>query len=181
MRDRQFDSISTPKWDYLKYYRVIHFYMKLKYKLTSTELDMLIFLHSEKYFTTKDIKEYYNYVMWDTQRFRRMREGGWIDVFPRETHDTRVVYNLSMKAKRLINEMYDIIAGKDLPKNAGSNPFLKKDIRFTDKVHRIAMKQMRAWVKKEVKKNNPQLAPKRVLKERRRLKEEAAAKKLSEE
>ena len=36
--------------DYLKYWKVIRQYVKVKYELTQSDLDMLLFLYSEKYF-----------------------------------------------------------------------------------------------------------------------------------
>ena len=36
--------------DYLKYWRVIRQFTKIKYGLTQSDLDMLFFLYSEKYF-----------------------------------------------------------------------------------------------------------------------------------
>jgi hypothetical protein len=37
--------------DYLKYWRVIRYYIKNKYGLTQADLDILLFLYSEQYFT----------------------------------------------------------------------------------------------------------------------------------
>ena len=36
--------------DYLKYWRVIRYFIKSKYGLTQEDLDMLLFLKSEDYF-----------------------------------------------------------------------------------------------------------------------------------
>ena len=37
--------------DYLKYWRVIRYYVKAKYSISTGELDMLLFLYSEDYFS----------------------------------------------------------------------------------------------------------------------------------
>ena len=36
--------------DYLKYWRVVRYFIKIKYGISTGELDMLLFLYSEKYF-----------------------------------------------------------------------------------------------------------------------------------
>lgn len=39
----------NPSSDYLKYWKVIRYFIKAKYKISTGELDMLLFLYSEKY------------------------------------------------------------------------------------------------------------------------------------
>ena len=46
--------------DYLKYWRVVRYFIKAKYKLTQEDLDMLLFLYSEKYFDKSKFKEFNN-------------------------------------------------------------------------------------------------------------------------
>ena len=41
---------SAPDHDYLKYWRVVKYFAKRKYQVSSADLDMLLFLYSEKYF-----------------------------------------------------------------------------------------------------------------------------------
>ena len=43
--------------DYLKYWRVIRYYVKAKYNISTGELDMLLFLYSEDYFSKDKFKE----------------------------------------------------------------------------------------------------------------------------
>jgi len=51
--------------DYLKYWRVIRHYAKRKYGVTTPELEMLLFLRSEKYFSKDDFDEYNELMSWD--------------------------------------------------------------------------------------------------------------------
>jgi len=44
-----------PQEDYLKYWRVIRYYILRKNNLKPAELETLIFLRSEKYFTKNDL------------------------------------------------------------------------------------------------------------------------------
>ena len=47
-----------PKNDYLKYWKVIRYFAKAKYKLNTSDLDMLFFLYSEKYFGKQQFNEF---------------------------------------------------------------------------------------------------------------------------
>ena len=46
--------------DYLKYWRVVRYIIKIKYGISTGELDMLLFLYSEKYFGKEKFKEFQN-------------------------------------------------------------------------------------------------------------------------
>ena len=55
--------------NYLKYWRVRRYFIKAKYKLTQAELDVLLFLHDEKYFSKEKFEEFNNLLSWDVNRF----------------------------------------------------------------------------------------------------------------
>ena len=42
--------------DYLKYWRVIRYFIKAKYGLSQAELDVILFLKSEGYFEGQNVK-----------------------------------------------------------------------------------------------------------------------------
>ena len=44
--------------NYLKYWRVVRYFIKAKYGLTQADLDMLLFLESEKFFSKDDFDSY---------------------------------------------------------------------------------------------------------------------------
>ena len=48
----------NPREDYLKYWRVLRYFVKAKYKITNTDLDMILFLYSEKYFNKTKFNEF---------------------------------------------------------------------------------------------------------------------------
>ena len=57
---------AAPDHDYLKYWRVVKYFAKRKYQVSSADLDMLLFLYSEKYFNkttfkTSFLKKYSQY------------------------------------------------------------------------------------------------------------------------
>ena len=55
--------------DYLKYWRVIKYYYLRKHDMKAADLDMLLFLKSEKYFTKKKFDEFNQLVSWNKKRF----------------------------------------------------------------------------------------------------------------
>ena len=69
--------------DCLKYWRVIRYFIKAKYGLTTADLDMLLFLYSEDIFSKEKFEEFDNLLSWDEDRFDRLLRDGWIEVFRR--------------------------------------------------------------------------------------------------
>jgi hypothetical protein len=67
--------------DYLKYWKVIRTYFKVKHNLTQADIDMLLFLYSERYFNFTTFKEYEKLFTWDIERFEKLKKLGWIELF----------------------------------------------------------------------------------------------------
>ena len=65
------------KSDYLKYWRVVRYFIKVKYGLSTEELDMLLFLYSEQYFDNGKFKEFNNRLGWNRGRFLKLVREGW--------------------------------------------------------------------------------------------------------
>ena len=64
--------------DCLKYWRVIRYFIKQKYGLTTADLDMLLFLYSEDIFSKEKFEEFDNLLSWDEDRFDRLLRAGRI-------------------------------------------------------------------------------------------------------
>ena len=67
--------------DYLKYWRVVRYYIKKKYKLTTAELETLLFLKTEGRFSRDDFQKFNEVISWNKDRFEKLRRDGWIVVF----------------------------------------------------------------------------------------------------
>ena len=64
--------------NYLKYWRVVRYFINAKYGITQPDLEMLIFLYDEPYFTRAKFKEFDKVFSWDKDRFKRLvKTGGW--------------------------------------------------------------------------------------------------------
>ena len=62
--------------DYLKYWRVVRYFIKAKHGLRTSDLDMLLFLKSEEYFSKEKYEEYENILSWDRNRFNNLIKNG---------------------------------------------------------------------------------------------------------
>ena len=141
--------MKSQPYDYLKYWRVIRQYAKVKYELNQADLDMLLFLYSEKYFDTSRFQEFNELLSWDKSRFGSLKRRGWIEVFRKRMGTRRAIYQLSYKSMRVINTLYKKLNGEEIPVSSTQNPMFKKNVPYTDKVYRNMIKDMNAFIKQE--------------------------------
>ena len=138
------------KYDYLKYWRVVRIYAKTKYKLGQADLDMLFFLYSEGYFNSDKFDEFDNVLGWDITRMRRLIRTQWISVFRKGAYGnkTRVIYTLSYKARRVIENIYKKLEGEQVfSQNSHANRMFRKDVAFSVKVHRMMIRKMNSQIR----------------------------------
>lgn len=135
--------MKTKTNDFLKYWRVIRYFYKAKYKLNQADLDMLLFLYSEAYFSKDKFVEFDELLSWDEKRFNRLRHDGWIEVFRKRVGPHKALYQLSYKAKRLIAEIYKKLNGEEIASSVRQNPMFRKKVPYTDKVYRNMIKSMK--------------------------------------
>ncbi len=128
--------------DYLKYWRVIRYYVKKKYDISQAELEMLLFLRSEKYFSKDNFDEFDELLSWDKNRFEKLRKEGWIDSFRKKEGKRRAIYQLSYKAQRMITSLYKKLEGEEIPESKSSNPLFLEGANYTDKVYRNYIKKL---------------------------------------
>ena len=139
--------ISSILWDqntmnYLKYWRVVRYFINAKYGISQPDLEMLIFLYDEPYFTKAKFKEFDKVFSWDKDRFDRLIKNGWVEKISVESKSRLGVYNLTYKAKRIITYVYSLLEGKEFPTMPDNNPVFKRNVSFTDKMYRQVMMQI---------------------------------------
>ena len=83
--------------NYLKYWRVIRFWVKAKYQLSTPEIEMLLFLYSEEYFNKTKFKEFEELMAWDVNRFDGLLKDGWIKIWRKKAGKYTTLYELSYK------------------------------------------------------------------------------------
>lgn len=137
------------KPNYLKYWRVIRYFYKAKYGLNQCDLDMLLFLYSESYFTRDTFLEFEELLSWDKKRFERLKRDGWIVMFRQRTGTRKAIYELSLKSKRTIGEIYKKLNGEEIPTSKSHNPMFLKNVSYSDKVYRNMIKEMNETIKQQ--------------------------------
>ena len=128
--------------NYLKYWRVVRYFINAKYGISQPDLEMLIFLYDEPYFTRAKFKEFDKTFSWDKDRFNRLVRNGWVEKVSVESKSRLGVYNLTYKAKRVIGYAYALIEGKEFPTMPDNNPVFKRNVSFTDKMYKQVMMQI---------------------------------------
>jgi hypothetical protein len=135
--------------DYLKYWKVVRYYVKAKYGLSTADLDMLLFLKSEKYFGKDDFDEFNELLSWDKNRFESLRERSWIEVFRKRRGKKKAVYQLSYKAERCIASIYKKLEGEEIPESTSSNPLFLKNLGYMDTVFRNYIKKLNQSIRQQ--------------------------------
>ena len=123
-----------PDNDFLKYWRVIRYWVKAKYDLGTPELEMLLFLYSEQIFNKSQFKEYEELMYWDVNRFNKLLKQEWIHVWRKRSGNETTLYELTYKAKRVINTIYKKLNGEEISESPVSNPLFKNSSTLLSKV-----------------------------------------------
>jgi len=144
---------STPS-DYLKFWRVIRYYIKFKHELSQADLDVILFLYSEGYFGKEKFDHFVELVSWDKERFASLHSRGWIETFRRRGTDGRSLYCLSDKAKRVVRDIYRKLEGEEIPTSLSYNPMFLKNVSYNDKVYRNMILEMNAYYRQEREKKS---------------------------
>lgn len=144
--------------DYLKYWRVIRQYIKTKHGLTQSDLDMLMFIYTEKYFSKARFDEFSRVVSWDADRFKRLKEDGWIESFRKyDPHtNTRAIYQISPAGKRVVSSIYKMLRGEEMPTNPQINPMFKNNAKYMSKVYRNSIREMNMGLKQQRQRHAPE-------------------------
>ena len=140
-----------PKHDFLKYWRVVRYYVKAKYNIGTADIELLLFLYSEKYFSRADFHEYEQIMPWRRLRFNRLRTEGWIEIFREKNIKTGegTIYRLSQRGREAIKNIYRFLMGYiQLSSKAPNTRLAEKRARYTDKTYLNMIKKMNREYKK---------------------------------
>jgi len=141
---------SEPKNNYLKYWRVIRYFCKAKYNLSTSQLDMLFFLYSEEYFSRDKFKEFNKLLSWNEHRFNNLKKEGWIETFRKKDGKLKALYGLSYKAQRAITSIYKKLNGMPMPVSDFKNPvFLKRNVPYSHHLYQDMILKMNESIKQQ--------------------------------
>lgn len=135
--------------NYLKYWRVIRKFVQVQYKLTQCDLDMLLFLYSEKYFGRDKFDEFDKLLGWDVMRFQRLVKEEWIVKFRNQVGKRKALYKLTHKSESMIQSIYRKLSGEEIPVSSVGNRIFMKNVPYTDKVYRDMIIEMNKTIKQQ--------------------------------
>lgn len=132
-----------PKFDYLKYFKVVRYWVKRTHGVSLADLEMLLFLYGERLFKRSDFNEFEELFYWDVHRFERLLREGWISKWRKQKGREVALYEVSYKGKRLMVSVYKKLAGEEkISESSNRNPIFKNNSPYMDKVYRRAIKKM---------------------------------------
>jgi|TARA_R110000803_G_C11939091_1_gene316332 hypothetical protein len=141
---------SEPKNDYLKYWKVVKQWAKVKYNLGTADIEMMLFLYSEGLFNQKQFEEYTEIMSWDKNRFHNLMKDKWIVVWRKRKGKESTLYELGFSGKRMCASIYKKLNMEEtVSEDRRLNPIFNPNADYSKKVYRKIIKKMN----KEVKKN----------------------------
>jgi hypothetical protein len=135
--------------DYLKYWRVIRYFVKAKYGLSQADLDFLLFLYSESYFDRDKFEEFDSLMSWDKDRFARLLRDGWIEIFRKNRGKYKAIYQISYKGKNVVRYIYKKLNGEEIPVSLSQNSMFLKNVSYNDKVYRNMITKMNESIRQQ--------------------------------
>lgn len=143
IKEKQVEQVQ-PKSDYLKYLKVARYWVKRKYGLSLSDLEMLLFLRTQYMFKREDFNKYDNIFSFDRNRFDRLQNEGWVVKFREAKYGEIALYEVSSKCKRMLNNFYKKLEGESpYSESKNHNPiFNKSKQNFVDKTMAQAMRDI---------------------------------------
>lgn len=144
------NNTTITKWDkvpdhnQLKYWRIVRYWAKKKYSLTTEQLEILLYLYDQSLFSKSDFNEFEGLLPWDKTRFQEFIKQGLIIVWRDHVGYKKQakMYTLSVKSKRICNSIYKKLHQEEkIPENPHNNPVFRGK-GYADKMYRKLMKKM---------------------------------------
>tara|TARA_B100001287_G_scaffold101085_1_gene85017 strand:+ start:35908 stop:36393 length:486 start_codon:yes stop_codon:yes gene_type:complete len=130
------------KHNFLKNWRIVRYYIKRKYDLSSTELEVLLYLYDSDLFTKKEFVKIAHTINWQRSKFKEMTESGYIKMWREKQGHEAALYELTKKAKLICNQTYKKLTGEEVISEDPYQNELFKGANFQDKIYRQLIKQM---------------------------------------
>ena len=129
------------KHDFLKHFKVVRYFIQKQHNLSLQDLEMLLFLYSEKRFSKKDFSRFESIMSWESDRFKRLVKEGWIKEWRPFYKGAKAIYELTHKGKVTISKVYNLLLGEDKFPESSRN-MLTNDDKGIGKRYFTAMKHI---------------------------------------
>tara|TARA_R100000541_G_scaffold28311_2_gene37594 strand:- start:765 stop:1181 length:417 start_codon:yes stop_codon:yes gene_type:complete len=133
----------------MKYWRVIRYWAKAKYKISTPDIDLILFLYSEDYFNKSKFMEYTELMPWDVNRFDSLLSRGYVQVWRKGYGKNTTLYELSHGGRTIARNIYRKLNGEEIAESANINPLFRKDVSYTDKLYRNSIKKLNKFIKQQ--------------------------------
>jgi len=135
----------NPKYNYMKYWRIVKYWVKRKWNINQADLEVLLFLYDEGIFTTREFRNFTSLLSWDKDRLQKYVKRDLVVIW-REPKGYQRLYTLSQTAKRICSSVYKKLLQEEIiPIDRQNNPiFVKSNSNSTDKIYRRLIKEMNA-------------------------------------
>ena len=130
------------KYNFLKDWRVVRYYIKRKYDISSTELELLLYLYDSDLFTKKEFITFANTINWQRSKFTDMCDAGYIKMWREKEGRESALYELTKKAKMICNQVYKKLTGEEVISEDPYQNSVFKGENFQDKIYRNLIKKM---------------------------------------
>lgn len=128
--------------DYLKFWRVVRRWALLTYDINVPDLEMVLFLYSEKRFGQDDFDEYNQIFPWDKKRFQSMVTNGMIVKFRNQKNGKKALYTLSRSSVGMVKAIYAKLNGEETFSEHRTIAFKRKNPNYANKMYRNVMKNI---------------------------------------
>jgi hypothetical protein len=129
------------EYNYLKYWRIVRYYVKKRYNLSSSELEMMLFFYDEPVFTRKDFLSFCTTMSWNKNRFKEMVDRDIIRLWRDGKHQVSNLYELTFTSKRICTLVYKKLAGEAINDDPDKNKIMRGN-SYSDKIYRQMIDKM---------------------------------------
>jgi hypothetical protein len=134
------DSIEMAR--YVRYLPIIKRLYMEKYDLSSTQVDILIFIHGTRTFRLRVLYDFTCTLKWQARMFADMKSRGFIKLHKTSSRKLGVIYQCSVKTDKIMKELFDLVLEQTkFSDDPAENPVHKRE-NYTQKYHSIFMKRI---------------------------------------
>lgn len=131
------------EFDFLKNWRVVRYYIQKRYDISTSELDMLLYLYDENVFDRDLFNDFAESMSWERRRFSIMNEKGLIRVWRKgKKGEHKKLYELTHKAKLICSHTYKKLLGLELISEDPYRNNIMKGENYMDKIYRNLIRKM---------------------------------------
>jgi DNA-binding MarR family transcriptional regulator len=132
------------KEDYFKYYRAVFYFAKKKYNLTQGELDLILFLYSERRFTLKRIRDLHFYKVSEKKTMTSLINNKLVVLIQKRYRRANDLYSLTARANSMVRTIYDLIENRKVPPTTFNlNPLLRQ--KAAAKTYKDLLEELSMW------------------------------------